>query len=287
VNSSNVAGRELIFGKLGGGSLAIFFFPDRTYSLRLMTASPEDTPNVLADAKRLRADRARQVADMLRRQVLAGAYQVLPNEDALGREFGVSRNTVRDALAALVAEGLVSRVQGVGTVVTGEQRYPHALSRLSGLAEELREHGSVINEVRAAGLVTAPPLIAARLGQAEVVYVERLRRLNGTPLSLDLTYLARAVGEAVLADDLAGTDVFTLIERHAGQSLSGGTLTVEAVNADPHTAALLGVAPGAALLAAERLASLADGTPVDYEYIRIRGDRLVLSGPLVRDNSKK
>jgi GntR family transcriptional regulator len=261
VNSSNVAGRELIFGKLGGGSLAIFFFPDRTYSLRVMTASPEDTPNVLADAKRLRADRARQVADVLRRQVLAGAYQTLPNEDALGGEFGVSRNTVRGALAVLVAEGLVSRVQGVGTVVTGEQRYPHALSRLSGLAEELREHGSVVNEVRAAGLVTAPPLIAARLGQAEVVYVERLRRLNGTPLSL--------------------------IERHAGQSLSGGTLTAEAVNADPHTAALLGVAPGAALLAAERLASLADGTPVDYEYIRIRGDRLVLSGPLMRDNSNK
>jgi GntR family transcriptional regulator len=252
-----------------------------------MTASPEDSPNVLSDARRLRADRARQVADVLRRQVLSGAYQTLPNEDTLGSEFGVSRNTVRDALAVLVAEGLVSRVQGVGTVVTGEQRYPHALSRLSGLAEELREHGIVVNEVRAAGLATAPPLIAARLGQAEVVYVERLRRLNGVPLSLDLTYLAREVGEAVLADDLAGTDVFTLIERHAGQPLSGGTLTVEAINADPHTAALLGVAPGAALLAAERLASLADGTPVDYEYLRIRGDRLVLSGPLLRDNSKK
>jgi GntR family transcriptional regulator len=253
-----------------------------------MTASPEDQANVLADARRLRADRARQVADVLRRQVLAGGYGgVLPNETELGREFGASRNAVRDALAVLVAEGLVSRVQGVGTVVTGEQRYPHALSRLSGLAEELREHGTIVNEVRAAGLVTAPPLVAARLGQTEVVYVERLRRLNGTPLSLDLTYLVRDVGEAVLAGDLAGTDVFTLIERHAGQPLSGGTLTVEAVNADPHTAALLGIAPGAALLAAERLARLADGTPADYEYIRIRGDRLVLSGPLLRDNSKE
>jgi GntR family transcriptional regulator len=246
-------------------------------------SEPGEPPNVLADGRRLRADRARQVADVLRRQVLAGAYSTLPNEEALGREFGVSRNTVRDALAALAAEGLVNRVQGIGTVVTGEQRYPHALSRLSGLAEELREHGTVLNEVRATGVITAPPLIAARLGQAEVVYVERLRRLNGTPLSLDLTYLTREVGEAVLADDLVRTDIFTLIERHAGQPLSGGSLTVEAVNADPHTAALLGVAPGSALLAAERLACLADETPVDYEYIRIRGDRLVLSGPLLRE----
>ena len=247
-----------------------------------MSAPLESQPNVLADARRLRADRARQVTDVLRRQVLSGAYQTLPNEAALGREFGVSRNTIRDALAALAAEGLLSRMQGVGTVVTGEQRYPHALSRLSGLAAELREHGRVLNEVRAVGRVTAPPLIAARLGQAEVVYVERLRRLNDAPLSLDLTYLTPAVGEAVAADDLAGTDIFTLIERHAGQPLSGGSLTIEAVNADPHTAALLGVVPGAALLAAERLACLADGTPVDYEYLRIRGDRLVLSGPLLR-----
>jgi GntR family transcriptional regulator len=254
-----------------------------------MTASPEDSPNALADARRLRSDRARQVVDILRRQVMSGTWapgRALPSEDALGHEFGASRNTVRDALAALVAEGLVARLPGIGTVVTGEPRYPHALSRLSGLAEELREHGMVVNEVRATGLVTAPPLVAARLGQTEVVFVERLRRLNGVPLSLDLTYLGRDIGEAVVADDLAGTDIFTLIERHAGQPLSGGTLTVEAVNADPHTAALLGVAPGAALLAAERLACLADQTPIDYEYIRIRGDRLVLSGPLLRDNSK-
>ena len=190
---------------------------------------------------------------------------------------------VRDALAALSAEGLIARVQGTGTVAVAEARYPHGMSRLSGLAEELREHGgSVVNEVRAAGLVSAPPAIAARLGEAEVVYVERLRRLNGQPLSLDLTYLTRDPGEAVIADDLAGTDIFALIERHTGQALSGGTLTVEAVNADPRTAALLSVVPGAALLAAERIACLADGRPVDLEYIRIRGDRLMLTGSLRR-----
>lgn len=130
-----------------------------------MSVAPDERPgvrpNVLSDARRLRADRARQVTEVLRRQVLSGAYTVLPNEDTLGREFGVSRNTVRDALAALAAEGLVSRLQGTGTVVTGQARYPHALSRLTGLAEELREHGTIVNEVRAAGLVTAPPLIAA------------------------------------------------------------------------------------------------------------------------------
>ena len=85
---------------------------------------------------------------MLRRQVLTGAFTggVLPPEDSLAREFGASRNAVRDALATLRAEGLVARIQGVGTLVAAE-KYPHGLHRLLGLAETLREHGEVVNEV--------------------------------------------------------------------------------------------------------------------------------------------
>jgi GntR family transcriptional regulator len=255
-------------------------------------ADAEPAPGVsaaalLADGRRLRADRARQVADVLRREVLSGAFAggVLPPEDSLAREFGASRNAVREALATLRAEGLVTRIQGVGTLVAAE-KYPHGLHRLLGLAETLREHGEVVNEVRTAGLVVPPPAIADRLAlpseAGSVVYIERLRRLNGVPLSLDLTYLARDVGEPLLDDDLAHTDIFAMIERHTGQDLGRAELSVEALSADPHSAALLAVPQGAALLMVERLTHLADGRPVDLEYIRIRGDRLVLRGELHR-----
>jgi GntR family transcriptional regulator len=45
---------------------------------------------------------------------------------------------------------------------------------------------------------------------------------------------------------------------------------------------MLEAPPGAALLMVERLTRLADGRPVDLEYIRLRGDRLVLRGELSR-----
>jgi GntR family transcriptional regulator len=259
-----------------------------------MPATRTEPP--LADARRRRADRARQVADVLRRQVLQGAFPdgLLPDEASLSKEFGASRNAVRDALAILGAEGLVTRVQGTGTVVAG-RKYSHGLHNLLGLAETLREHGDVVNEVRAAGLVTPPPTVAARLrpaghadhadGQeppATVVYIERLRRLNGLPLSLDLTYLSLDIGEPLLTEDLASTDIFTLIETRTGHRLGDASITVEALNADPHTAAVLEAPPGAALLMVERLTRLADGRPVDLEYIRLRGDRLVLRGELSR-----
>jgi NAD-dependent dihydropyrimidine dehydrogenase PreA subunit len=152
----------------------------------------------MGDARRRRADRARQVADVLRRQVLAGVFagRTLPAEPRLAANFGVSRNAVRAALDLLRAEGLVDRVPGVGTV-PATPKYPHGLDGLPGLGEVMRGHGEVSNEVRTTGTVTPPAPIAARLdvpAGSPVVYIERLRRLGGLPLSLDLTYLAPDVG---------------------------------------------------------------------------------------------
>jgi len=252
---------------------------------------PSGSPAELGIARRSRADRARQIADVLRRQVASGVFGdgLLPGEADLAGEFGASRNAVRDALAILGAEGVVTRVQGTGTVAVGP-KVQHGLHRLTGLAETLREHGDIVNEVRVAALVTAPPAVAERLrpdgGEPPrtVVYVERLRRLNGLPLSLDLTYLAPDIGEPLLAEDLAHHDIFALIESRADSRLGDASITIEALSADPHTAAVLEAPPGTALLMVERLTRLADGRPVDLEYIRLRGDRLALRGELTRDS---
>ncbi|MCG6498297.1 GntR family transcriptional regulator [Kitasatospora sp. A2-31] len=240
-----------------------------------------------AGARRLRADRARQVADVLRRQVLSDAFKdgPLPHEDRLAEEFAASRNTVREALDLLRGEGLVRRVPGSGTLVVAD-KVPHGLNRLQGLAETLHEHGDVANEVRAFGPVRAPGPVARRFGLpegADVVYVERLRRLNGLPLSLDLTYLAPDIGAELSAEDLATQDIFRLIEEVTGRPLGRADITLEAVNADPHSAAVLEVPRGSALLMLERLTSLVDGRPVDLEYVRFRGDRITMQGRLLRD----
>jgi GntR family transcriptional regulator len=291
VNPGNeIPSQKLFFGDEGGVSRSIFPFIGLTSRLPLMPAtSPREPSSSLTDARRLRADRARQIADVLRRQILHGAFEdgLLPGEATLASEFGASRNAIRDALAILGSEGLITRVQGTGTVVAG-RKYPHGLEQLRGLAETLRDHGEVVNEVRAAGMIAAPPAVADRLrppGGAPlrtVVYIERLRRLGGLPLSLDLTYLAPDVGEPLLGEDLEHNDIFALLEARTGHSLGGASLTVEALNADPHTAAVLETPPGTALLMVERLTRLADGRPVDLEYIRLRGDRLVLRGELSR-----
>ncbi|GAB7103674.1 GntR family transcriptional regulator [Streptomyces phaeofaciens] len=236
--------------------------------------------------RRLRADAARQLADLLRRQLLTGGFPdgTLPHESTLAAEYRASRNTVRQALDLLRAEGLVERLPGVGTVVVAE-KYPHGLDRLMGLAETLREHGRVTNEVRTMGPVAAPAPVADRLRTApgsDVLYIERLRRLNGLPLSLDLTYIPLDIGADLLGADLENNDVFRLLEAITGRRLGHAEITLEAVNADANSAAVLEAPRGAAVLMLERLTHLADGRPVDLEFIRFRGDRISMSGLLHR-----
>ncbi|MTH77319.1 FadR/GntR family transcriptional regulator [Paracoccus aestuariivivens] len=60
------------------------------------------------------------VRDELRRQILAGDYKPgdrLPSESRLTQEFGVSRTVVREAIAALRADGIVESKQGAGVFI--------------------------------------------------------------------------------------------------------------------------------------------------------------------------
>ena len=235
--------------------------------------------------RRPRADQARLVADVLRQKIHGGGYSDgLPTEQELAAEFFVSRNTVREALATLKDEGLIDRGTKIGTHVA-IRKYDHGLNALVGLNETFKGYGEIRNEVRAAISVNAPPSVANRLRLApgeQVVFIERLRYLGDLPLSLDMTYLSHDIGTAVLEHSLETNDVFSLIERVTGSPLGSASLAVEAVAADPHSAAILQVPDGAAVLLLERLTHLDDGRPVDLEYIRMRGDRITLRGNLIR-----
>ncbi|MBO0851862.1 MAG: GntR family transcriptional regulator [Pseudonocardia sp.] len=238
-------------------------------------------------SSRPRAERARRVADVLRQRITSGAFAdgVLPDERSLGIHLGASRNAVREALGLLRSEGLIVRRRGVGTRVV-MPRYGHGLDRLEGLAETLTGYGTVTNEVRVAEIVGDPPAaIAERLdlpAGASVVHLERVRRLDGLPISLDTSYLTADIARDVLSGDLANRDVFALLEEVTGGPLGRAEVAVNAVTADSDTAELLRIPVGAAVFAIERLTCLADGRPVDVESLRIRADRMTLRATLHR-----
>ncbi|PSR58638.1 GntR family transcriptional regulator [Nocardia sp. MDA0666] len=230
---------------------------------------------------------ARRVRDVLRARIRSGVYgdSPLPLEAALAADFRVSRNIVRDALALLRDEGLIDRVPGAGTFVVAEKAV-QALDRLRGLAESFDTGcDRITNRVLLAEVVPATTIVAERLELepgTPVVALERVRLLDGEPLSLDASYLTADVGAPLLEMDLAGRDVFGLLEAELGLPLGSAAVSIEAVAADSTVAGLLSIRTGSPLLLLERLTYTDSGRPVDLEYLRFRGDRFSLSGRLHR-----
>lgn len=78
-------------------------------------------------------------------QIRAGAWkegEAIPGEEALARQFGLSRMTVNRAIRELGDERIVTRVQGSGTYVA-QQKYQATLVAIRNIAEEVAARGHV------------------------------------------------------------------------------------------------------------------------------------------------
>ncbi len=64
----------------------------------------------------------------------------IPGEEALAREFGVSRMTVNRAIRELSDEQIVERIQGSGTFVA-QQKYQATLVEIRNIADEIAARG--------------------------------------------------------------------------------------------------------------------------------------------------
>jgi DNA-binding FadR family transcriptional regulator len=112
-----------------------------------------------------RASLADQAADVLAARIAAGEWPVgspLPGEHALATELGVGRSTVREAVRALAARGLVRARQGAGVFVTATTPTPDWDDLL------VRTRVADVVEARVAIEVQAARLAAARRTPADV-----------------------------------------------------------------------------------------------------------------------
>jgi GntR family transcriptional regulator len=221
-----------------------------------------------------------QIRDALRRRILDGTYgehAQLPSEAGLTSAFGVSRITVRQALAALQREGMIFRIAGKGTFVSKPKASQDA-TRLQGFAEAMGSLGrETFSEVLGHRLAPAEPAVARRLGlrpDAQVLELRRLRYLDREPVSLDVSYFPAPIGERLLREDLSTRDVFALLENELGIPLGSAEVQIEAALADEDTARSLRIAEGAPILRLERLTVARDGRALDFEYLYQRGDAM-------------
>lgn len=226
----------------------------------------------------------RQVYLVLRDRLLGGAFaahEQLPPEPALCQQFGVSRITLRRAVADLVADGLLERVQGRGTFVTErvqEQRGG------AGYVDDVRHISEDTTlEVLEFANVAAPHWVAARLGipAGEVVQRSvRVRSRHGVPVVLLTAWVPRRWSHAITRAQLARRSLNELL---ADRGVRFGRVLQEigAGLADPLQAQRLDVAVGAALLLVDRVVHEQQGAPVEYVHMALspQRSRMVIDTP--------
>ncbi len=197
-----------------------------------------------------------------------------PSERELVHRFGVARMTVRQALDALVVEGLLERIPGRGTFVARPRR---VATRITGYTEEMNRRGMLAeSQTLLARREQAGPGVARALNLTEgdaVIHWRRLRRGDGVPVCIEDAYL----NEVLLPGFLQSGMPTSLYEALSARGLRP-TWVEDSISADTPSseeAQLLEQQPGSAVLRHSRRA-LSDDKIVEVSRSVYRADRFTM-----------
>ena len=220
-----------------------------------------------------------QVRDTLRELILSSALPVgskLPSEGELETRYGVSRITVRQALADLQGLGLIEKVNGRGSFVRRPDS-PGGLGPLTGFYETMRSRGhSALGKVTAVRQTKANQQVATHLKVAKgspVGTVTILRMVDGEPYARHIAYANTHLIEKLIAEDLETNDLITIAQERLGYRLAHSEIDISADLADAKVAKFLAIAQGAPVLKLSVTSMNARGEPLIFSEFLGRGDR--------------
>ena len=235
----------------------------------------------------------RQVADDLRHRITSGEYgqgHQLPSERELVETYEVSRPTIRDAIAVLRSEGVLSIEHGRGVFVK-PPAIVHRLARnrLSRAARE-RDEGAFLGDAAQEGF-TPSSSVKIRFEPAdertasyldipegtEVTVRDRIMRADGLPVQLAVSRLPREItqGTAIEHVETGAGGAYARLEE-AGHTLTSFAEYVRARMPVSEERSVLQLDPGVPVLTVTRVAFSGD-RPVEMNDITMSADRYELA----------
>jgi GntR family histidine utilization transcriptional repressor len=197
-----------------------------------------------------------RIKDYLVSEIAAGRWkegEVVPSEQALVRQFGVSRMTVNRAVRELTAEQILTRRQGSGTFVA-PKKYQATLLEIRSIAEEIRARGHVhrsslrlLESSRASELLARQFALpaASPLFHSVIVHFE-----NEAPIQVEDRWVNPACAPHYLEQDFAAITPNEHLT--AAAPLQGATYSIEALPAPREVADMLAIEPRQSCLVLKR-----------------------------------
>ncbi|ESY17755.1 GntR family transcriptional regulator [Mesorhizobium sp. LNJC391B00] len=231
-----------------------------------------------------------QLADIIRSQIESGVFNAgdqLPTEMELMKQHELSSSTVRQAVLALVGEGLLYRRAGKGTFVA-KCHIGRDLLTFSGFSEEAVARGfrpgtrHMTVDWRPADAVAAALNVPT---DERVLTIERLRTIDDEIVAVETVSFVAAIGREMEKLNLADTSFTEILEQQLGVPLARARQEIRAGTARAKLAKAFDVSSGTAVLQIDRTAFDTTDRAIYFSSSSYRADRYIYSGWIERKSA--
>ena len=230
-----------------------------------------------------------QLVSIVKRNISAGTLvsgELLPSEAELCKTFDVSRSTVRQAIGALEADGLVVRKQGRGTFVA-EPKMRRKTETVYSFTSEISSMGLTPSSTLVEyDVIDATPDIIKVLElsstDTRVYRFTRIRNVDGEPLILETSFYPQYIYPKLTRELLATHSFYSLLYE-VGIVPASAVDSYEAVMLRRQEAEMLGSKPGSCAFSVQRRTRTETGMIYEFTQSLIRADRVKLDVFLHKD----
>lgn len=218
-----------------------------------------------------------------------GAGELLPSEPTLVRQYGVSRTTVRKALARLASEGSIVRRRGSGTFARGGLEKSSSARKVTArVLDDLRGlDASTRSTLLDFEIVTTPEFLLHEWPEfgMTALLIRRLRTVDDEAVVLATIYVPERLASLITPRRVHSDSVLVALDK-LGHRAATAEQQTSAVAADPSAARHLKCPVGAALLNVRKLTRDAQGRILDYTNFVYRPDSYELHTHIDRPASR-
>jgi GntR family transcriptional regulator len=201
---------------------------------------------------------------------------MLPSENELVEEFGVTRVTVRNAIKKLKDEGKIRTEKGRGSFVN-PAKIVQNLDKIYSIGRDFHEKGYRLESEKIEIFKELPNSVVRDHLQLEegeaVIGIKIVRGLEGIPVVFQLSYVPVKIAAELTASELKAGTIYNVLEKEYKINLKKAIEYLDPIVADEYYADILEVEINTPLFRTERITYGDNEKPVEYRKCVIRSDK--------------
>ena len=214
-------------------------------------------------------------------RIKAGTYQpgdLLPNQQTLANELGVSRLTVKKALDGLERKGIIYKQSGLGTFVSSDipirSKIDSPANVFTGLMELMKTDDIKSKIIKfSVGFPNKQIQKNLNLTSSDPVYnIIRLRLVDDNPLVIEHTYMPVNLVPN-LNTDILHSSIYNYIHQKLKLKFGHAYRKIKATKSDEYDQKYLAAKKDDPMLELEQIVWLTNGKPIEYSISRNRYDQ--------------